>query len=435
MLVSSTVRETVIGRLSCTFEDLGEQALKNIARSLRVYRAGVEPAVPRPAHAVSDRPSIAVLPFQNISGDPEQEYFADGMVEEIITGLSRVRWFFVVSRSSSFTYRGRAVDVRQVGRELGVRYVLEGSVRKATSRVRITGQLIDATNGQHIWADRFDGDLEDVFELQDRVTESVVGAIEPNLLTAEIRRAKSKPTESLDAYDLYLRTAPLTHARTRLSLDSAIALSRQALLLDPAFAAAKGMLVHTYVLRIFQGWAEPGDAEAAIALARECAIDGWSDPVALARAGHALAILAEEPEEGVALLKRAMYLNPNSSLIQAFAGFVYCTVGQPKPAIECLSQALKLNPLGPEVRLVAAGLGFAHLLAGRLAEALDLTERAMHSASDFHPALRFRIAVLMCAGQVEEGRAMARRLLAADPAFRLSTRHIPRGGLDRKRPA
>lgn len=194
VLVSGTVRETVIGRLSCGFEDLGEQALKNIARPVRVYRAVIEPAAPRPAPAVSDRPSIAVLPFHNISGDPEQEYFADGMVEEIITGLSRVRWFFVVSRSSSFTYRDRAVDIRQVGRELGVRYVLEGSVRKSAGRVRISGQLIDATNGQYIWADRFDGGIADVFELQDRVTESVVGAIEPNLLTAEIRaRSRSPP--------------------------------------------------------------------------------------------------------------------------------------------------------------------------------------------------------------------------------------------------
>src|SRR5204862_3847360 len=199
------------------FDDLGEQALKNIARPVRVYRVrpaaaqstpNPTPTEDHPVLALPDKPSIAVLPFQNMSGDPEQEYFADGMVEEIITALSRIRWLFVIARNSSFTYKGRAVDVKQVGRELGVRYVLEGSVRKAGGRVRITAQLIDAETGAHLWADRFDGSLEDVFDLQDKIAGSVAGVIEPAVQAAEIRRSSKRPTNDLTAYDLYLRALP-----------------------------------------------------------------------------------------------------------------------------------------------------------------------------------------------------------------------------------
>jgi len=213
--VSARVQEDAAGKLDLTFEDLGEQSLKNIARPVRVYRVRfasgentpkVTPTESRPA--LPDKPSIAVLPFQNMSGDPEQEYFADGMVEEIITALSRIRWLFVIARNSTFTYKGRSIDVKQVGRELGVRYVLEGSVRKSGQRVRITGQLIDVVNATHLWADRFDGSLEDVFELQDRVAISVAGVIEPTLQAAEFRRSSARPTSDLTAYDFYLRALP-----------------------------------------------------------------------------------------------------------------------------------------------------------------------------------------------------------------------------------
>src|SRR5262247_3042757 len=240
--VSGRVQEDVHGSIEITFEDIGEQQLKNIARAVRVYRVRLKgTAKVSPAVHHSTKPSIAVLPFNNMSGDPEQEYFADGMVEEITTVLSRTRWLFVIARNSSFTYKGRAVDVKQVGRELGVRYVLEGSVRKASNRVRITGQLIDATTGVHLWADRFEGSLDDIFQLQDQVAESVVGAIMPQLERAEIKRALRKPTESLDAYDYYLRGMAKLHSGTREAIEGALALFYKATELDPEFASAYGM--------------------------------------------------------------------------------------------------------------------------------------------------------------------------------------------------
>ena len=240
--------EDVHGKLDVGFEDAGEQQLKNIVWPVRVYRVRLDGTVPRarPVLTLPDKPSIAVLPFDNLSGDPEQDYFADGMVEEIITALSRLRWLFVIARNSSFTYKGRAVDVKQVGRELGVRYVLEGSVRKAGNRVRITGQLIDASTGAHLWADRFDGGLTDIFELQDQVTASVVGAIAPKLEQAEIERAKRKPTESLDAYDYFLRGMAGFINGPESANNEALTTFYRAIDLDPNFASAYGLAARCY---------------------------------------------------------------------------------------------------------------------------------------------------------------------------------------------
>jgi adenylate cyclase len=237
--VAARVQEDAAGKLDLAFEDLGEQQLKNIARPVRTFRVatGNKP-VPSPALPLPDKPSIAVLPFANMSGDPEQEYFADGMVEEIITALSRIRWLFVIARNSSFTYKGQAVDVKQVGRELGVRYVLEGSVRKGGNRVRITAQLIDATNGAHLWADRFDGSLEDIFELQDKVATSVAGVIEPALQAAEMRRSAARPTTDLTAYDLYLRAFAVSYPITKARVISALGLLEQAITIDPRYGPA-----------------------------------------------------------------------------------------------------------------------------------------------------------------------------------------------------
>ena len=260
-----------------------------------------------------DKPSIAVLPFQNMSGDPEQEYFADGIVEEIITALSRMRWLFVIARNSSFTYKGRAVDVKQVGRELGVRYVLEGSVRKAANRVRITGQLIDASTGAHLWADRFDGALEDIFDLQDQVTASVVGAIAPKLEQAEIERAKRKPTESLDAYDYYLRGMASFHQGTREANDEALPLFYRAIELDPDFASAYGMAAWCYAQRKMNGWVTDRAQEIAetARLARRAAELGKDDAVALCAGGFALAYVVGDLDDGGAMIDRALVLNPN----------------------------------------------------------------------------------------------------------------------------
>jgi TolB-like protein len=254
--ISSKVYEEINGRIDLAYQDIGEQQLKNITRPVRVYRVRLNSLAPAaaPVLALPDKPSIAVLPFQNMSGDPEQEYFADGMVEEIITALSRIRWLFVIARNSSFTYKGRAVDVKQVGRELGVRYVLEGSVRNAANRVRVTGQLIDAANGTHLWADRFDGAIDDVFDLQDRVTASVVGAIAPKLQQAEIERAKRNPTDSLDAYDHFLRGMACVHLGTRQDIDEALRLFYRAIELDRDFASAYGMAAWCFVWRKVNGW-------------------------------------------------------------------------------------------------------------------------------------------------------------------------------------
>src|SRR5499426_2809344 len=257
--ISRKVYEDISGKMQLSFVDLGEQQLKNIAQPVRVYRISGEQlavvrATAKPALALPDKPSIAVLPFTNLSGDPEQEYFADGMVEDIITGLSRFRWLFVIARNSSFTYKGKVVDVKQVGRELGVRYLLEGSVRKSAIRVRIAAQLIDAASGAHLWADRFEGAFDDIFELQDQVTASVVGAIAPKLQQAEIERARRKPTEILDAYDLLLRGVANFYKRTREGNEEALRLYYKAIELDPDFAAAYAAVASCIAERKASGW-------------------------------------------------------------------------------------------------------------------------------------------------------------------------------------
>src|SRR5271157_3972606 len=286
--LSAAAHDQVQGKLDLAYADMGEQQVKNITRPVRAYRVvlGEPPrAVPAPALALPDKPSIAVLPFANMSGDPEQEYFADGMVEEIITALSRIRWLFVIARNSSFTYKGQTVDVKQVGRELGVRYVLEGSVRKAGGRVRITGQLIDATNGTHLWADRFDGALEDVFDLQDRVAISVAGVIEPALQQAEIERARRKRPDSLDAYDLYLRALPFAYASMPEDADKALGFLEQAIKLEPDFAVGHAIIAWCHEQRYLRGGLLEEAKTTALRHARLAIAAGSDDATALAIAG------------------------------------------------------------------------------------------------------------------------------------------------------
>ena len=274
--------------------------------------------------ALPDKPSIAALPFLNLSGEPDQEYFTDGVVEDIISALSRIRWLFVIARNSSFTYKGRAVDVKQVGRELGVRYVLEGSVRKAANRVRITGQLIDATTGGHLWAERFDSTLDDIFELQDEVAASVVGAIAPQLERAEIQRARRKPTDSLDAHDYYLRGMANLHRGTRESIDEALAQFNRALQLDPNFASAYAMAAWCHFWRKVNGWMtdRPQEIAEGVRLARRAVELGRDDAVALTRSGHALGHLAGDLDGGIALIDRALVLNPNLASAWFLGGFL-----------------------------------------------------------------------------------------------------------------
>jgi TolB-like protein len=306
-----------------------------------------------------DKPSIAVLPFQNLSGDLEQEYFADGVVEDIISALSRMRWLFVIARNSSFTYKGRTVDVKQVGRELGVRYILEGSVRKSANRVRITGQLIDASTGAHLSADRFDGDIEDIFDLQDRITASVVGAISPKLEQAEIERARRKPTESLDAYDYFLRAMACFYQRSREANDDALRLFYKAIEFDADFATAYGMAAWCHAWRSLNGWMTDRAQEITegARLAWRAVELGKDDAVALARAGHALALLVGDLDSGAAFIDRAVALDPNFARAWYASGWVRVYRGEPEVAIEHQARAMRLSPLDPILYNMQVGTG------------------------------------------------------------------------------
>jgi adenylate cyclase len=385
--LSEDAYRQVKSRLDLAITDLGETKLKNIADPIRAYllKVGVTaeprttPATPAPAPSSPDNPSIAVLPFQNMSGDPEQEYFADGMVEEIITALSRFPQFFVIARNSSFTYKGRPVDVKQVGRELGVRYVLEGSVRKAGNRVRITGQLIDAANGVHLWADRFEGALADIFELQDQVTKCVVGAITPKLEQAEIERARIKPTENLNAYDLYLRALPHYNAFTGIGNDEALGLLRRAIKLDPDYAVAKAFAAYCLLQRDNQGYTEINQTESdeSIRLAREALDAGRDDPRVLLLAGMVLASLAHDWETAITALDRALSLNSNSVQVWMTSGWVRVLAGDPRTAAEHFSHAIRLSPRAPDITRALAGLGIANMMAGDYDEALKFGRRAL----------------------------------------------------------
>jgi len=410
--VSSRVQEDVHGSLEVAFEDIGEQQLKNIARPVRVYRVHLNGATKTaPALQPSHKPSIVVLPFNNMSGDSEQEYFADGMVEEITTALSRTRWLFVIARNSSFTYKGRAVDVKQVGRELGVRYALEGGVRKAADRVRITAQLIDASTGAHLWADRFDGSLEHIFELQDQVTASVVGAIAPRLERAEVERAKHKPTESLDAYDYFLRGIASLHSWTKESNDEALRLFNKAIELDPDFASAYGMASWCYVRRKGSRWMTDRVQETAEAarLGRRAVELGWDDPVALAWGGFSLAYVVHDVEVGATLIDRALLLNPNLAEAWHFSGWVRIYLGQPEIAIEHLAHAMRLSPVDPLTFVALMAIAFAHFFAGRYNDASLWAEKALAASPPrlrekavYHPALLIAAASNALAGRLEE---------------------------------
>jgi TolB-like protein len=387
----------------------------------RIASGAPETATRKPL-PLPDKPSIAVLPFQNMSGDAEQEYFADGMVEEIITALSRMRWPFVIARNSSFTYKGRTVDVKQVGRELGVRYVLEGSVRKAANRIRITGQLIDTSTGAHLWANRFDGGLEDVFELQDRVTSSVVGAIAPKLEQAEIERAKRKPTESLDAYDYYLRGLANLYHWTKESVNEALRLFHKAIQLDADFGPAYGVAAWCYFWRMANGWTtvRPHDVAEVSLLAGRAAESGTDDAIALSFSGLALGLVAGEVEAGAALVDRALVLNPNLAAAWYASGYFRANLGDHDIAIEHIARAMRLSPLDPQMFYMRHLTALAHFLAGRYDEAWPLAERASRERPNFLACLRVAAASNALAGRLDEARGIIARALQLDPEMRIS---------------
>jgi TolB-like protein/class 3 adenylate cyclase len=426
--VSAMVHDQVRGRLDCGFEDLGEQSLKNIARPVRVYRvgpdigppassrhAGETPAVLSGALPLPDKPSIAVLPFQNMSGDPEQEYFADGMVEEIITALSRIRWLFVIARNSSFTYKGQVVDVKQVGRELGVRYVLEGSVRKGVGRVRITAQLIEAVTGAHLWADRFDGSLEDVFDLQDKVASSVAGVIEPALRVAETARSAGRSTPDLTAYDLYLRGHAMFFSSARL-IPEVLRLMEQAIAREPQYGPALARAAACCFRLHLDGRSEDPAADAlkGAHFARRALEVAGDDPGILTSAALTLAYFGEDIGAMLALVERALALNPNFAGAWHTSGLLRNWAGQPDIAIEHIEAAMRLSP---RVRVGRSNiqLGLAHFLARRFNDALPGLLLAIQEDPSHPMPYRILAACYAHMGQLDDAREIVRRLQATTP--------------------
>lgn len=369
-----------------------------------------------------DRPSVAVLPFLNLSGDPDQDYFVDGVVDDIISALSRMRWLFVIARNSSFTYKGRAVDVTLVGRELGVRYVLEGSVRKVANRVRITGQLVDATSGTSLWAERFESTLEDIFALQDQMATKVVGALVPHLESAEIERARHKPTENLDAYDYYLRGMWKFRQVSRHATDEALPLFYAAIQLGPDFAAAYAMAAWCHSWRKLSRRTAnlEQDILEGTRLARRAVELGREDAVALAASGHALAHLDRDIEGGIELLDRALLLDPNLAAGWYLGGFLRIWRGDPDNAIDRITRGMRLSPLGPDMQRMEVGIAMAHLLAGRSEEALSWAEKASLHKSDQALPLTILAAIYARAGHHNEAQRAVHQLREFDPALRLS---------------
>jgi len=374
------------------------------------------------ALALPDKPSIAALPFLNLSGDPEQEYFADGVVEDIISALSRIRWLFVIARNSSFTYKGRAADVKQVGRELGVRYVLEGSVRKSANRVRITGQLVDATTAAHLWAERFESPFDDFFALQDQMTEKVVGAIAPQLEQAEIERAQRKPTESLDAYDYYLRGMSNLRQGDRQATSEALRLFHKAAELDPEFASAFGMAAWCHYWRKMNGWMNDRAAEGVegARLARRAIDLGKDDAVALTRGGHALGHFGGDLESCIAWIDRALVLNPNLSAAWSLSGFQRISRGEPDDAVERFERAMRLSPLDPEMFQMQTGMAMAHLFARRFDAASSWLARASSEAPNVLRVFGFMAAAHALAGRTDEAQRAMHHVRRLDPALRIA---------------
>ena len=421
----------VRGKTNFAFDDLGERSLKNIDKPVRLYAARMAAATTASVKAqaetskplpLPDKPSIAVLPFQNMSGDPEQEYFADGMVEDIITALSRFKSLFVIARNSSFTYKGKAIDIKQVGRELGVRYVLEGSVRKSGDKVRITGQLIDSLTGAHLWADRYDGNLEDVFELQDHVTTSVVGQLVVHVESAEAERAKRKPTGSLDAYDCYLRGRASVWKWSKASTEEAQTYFAKAIELDDSFAIAHAFAGQMYTLRKQNRWMTDVMAESAeaVRLARRAVELGSMDDLSLCMGGFVLAYVGGELDFAAECIGRGLSLNPNLALGWNFSGWVHMYLGNHRKAIDDARQAERLSPRDPNILQVKMAMAFAQFFDGQYAEAAHLAERMSNEFPTFAPATRVAAVSFAMAGEPASAAKVKKKSLELDPSQRVA---------------
>jgi TolB-like protein/class 3 adenylate cyclase len=431
VVVQGSVSETVPTRMPFDFENLGEKALKGFDQPVRAYSAKLrqgeelpQPEIqttPKSAPAensqVSEKPSIAVLPFANMSNDPEQEYFADGIVEDIITALSHIRQWRVVARNSSFVYKGRNVDIREVARDLSVRYVLEGSVRKSGNRLRITGQLIDAESGTHLWADKYDGDLADVFELQDKITESVVGAIEPSLRLAEIERSSRKLPDDMGAYDLYLKALPNLYAMRPDQNKMALELLHKAINLDPNYAPALSFLAWGYEQRLVRDWGAYGenDSGTAIALAHRAIAADRNDAHVMVTAGFVLIVVARDYEQGLQAVDRAKELNPNIAFVSMLIGVSQTFAGDPEEALVHFDDAIRVSPGDPGAFFFYAIAGLSHLFCGRPVEAHELARKSARMYADWDSTYWALIPSLVQLGRTDEARSTVPKFLELSP--------------------
>jgi len=428
-LITGAVHDYIWNKLDLTLIDLGERELKNIMHPVRIYRlehwdrpAGGAPRA-LPHLAWSNRPSVAVLPFRNLGGNPQEDYFGEGMTEDIITALARTRSLFVIARNSTLRYRDRAADPKQISSELGVRYILEGSVRRQAARLRISSELIDAPLSRTIWANKYDGANDDLFEFQDRIASSIVATIEPRVYEAESERVRTKPTESLDAYDCVLRAMPLFHAFENLAFQRAAEFLDRALELDPAYAQAHAYKAWLYLLLI--GEARSKDIPAHAASAREHARRAMEvdpkDPFVLAVAGHVHGFLHKQPEFAAELFDRAIELNENSAFAWGLSVLTYCYLGRPDEAMERFGRAWRLSPFDPLGYFYLFGAGMAEFLAGRYEEALPWLRKSLRVNSRFLACHRQLTTCLAQLGRLDEARAAAADLLALEPSFRVST--------------
>jgi TolB-like protein/class 3 adenylate cyclase/tetratricopeptide (TPR) repeat protein len=429
--LSEDAYRQVKSRLDLSVSDLGATQLKNIAEPMRVYSlevglaasaqpTPVAPVVASTQRSLPEKPSVAVLPFQNMSGDAEQDYFADGMVEDIITGLARIKWLFVIARNSSFAYKGKAVDVKQVGRELGVRYVLEGSVRRIANRVRVTGQLIEAETGRHIWADRYDRTLDDVFALQDELTMSVVAAIEPSLRQAEIERVKRKRPENLDAYDLVLRAIPHVYPAMPEGAAKALPLLDSALEKEPDYGLAHGFAAWSHEILFLRGGRHEENRLGAIRHAHAAIAYGRDDAVALSLGGFGMGMIAHDREAARQAFEVAMTLSPSCALTYILGSVVMAMAGDADRAIEWGERALRLSPFDPMSYAPLYSISLGHFQRGEqhaAAEAAHKTFQANPYWTGAHLVLAATHAKL---GRLDAAKAAARRVLELQSDFTIS---------------
>jgi len=415
--LSDNAYQQIKGKLALDVIDMGERQLRNIAQPIRVYGVRADGAASRPALSLPDKPSVAVLPFQNMSGDPEQEYFCDGMVDDIITGLSRIKWLFVIARNSSFAYKGRAVDVKQVGRELGVRYVLEGSVRKLGDRVRITGQLIDAATGAHVWAERYDRKFDDIFALQDEITLSVVGAIEPSLRLAEAERVKRKRPDSLDAYDLVLQAQPDVYLRMAEPAAKALVPLDRALALDPTYALAHAYAAYCHHSQFLRAGLREGERMASIRHAEAAIAHGQDDALALAFAGFVIGMDKHDRAAAFASFEAAIAVSPSSAITYILGSVVLAFGGEAERAIEWAERGLRLSPFDPWRASAFAALALGHFHRGHYEEAVAAARKAIQSSPGFSIYYVTLAAPLAKLGRIDEAKAAGARVLELQPVF------------------